>query len=199
MNVISAGRRRLPTALAVAVATALVTASAAAAHARISPAVSLANELQLYSLAVPTEKENATTASIVLTLPQGFSIDSFVPSPGWKRQVQQKGSGEDAVVQKVTWTGGRVPAGEDSFFQFLAQPSSNKTYTFDVRQTYSDGSVVDWSGPASSDAPAPTIKVESSLGGGTSTLAIVALVLGAVGIVLGAVALFAGGGKRQLA
>jgi len=29
-----------------------------------------------------------------------------VPSPGWKRDVQQTGSGEDAVVTKVTWDGG---------------------------------------------------------------------------------------------
>ena len=46
-----------------------------------------------------------------------------------------------------------------------AQPSSAKTYTFGVRQTYSDGSVVDWSGPESSDTPAPTIEASSSLGG----------------------------------
>ena len=47
----------------------------------MSPSVSLANELQLYSLAIPTEKANAYTTKIVLTLPKGFSIDSFVPEP----------------------------------------------------------------------------------------------------------------------
>ena len=50
-----------------------------------------------------------TTTKIELTPPSGFAIDSFVPAPGWKRTVQQTGSGEDAVIQKVTWTGGRRP------------------------------------------------------------------------------------------
>ena len=54
-------------------------------------------ELQLYSLAVPTEKGGATTTKIVLTVPKGFAIDSFVPSPGWHRVLQQTGSGDNAV------------------------------------------------------------------------------------------------------
>jgi uncharacterized protein YcnI len=181
---------------------ALVVASAASAHARISPAISLSNELQLYSLAVPTEKEGATTTKIVLNVPQGFSIDSFAPSPGWHRVLQSTGSGEEAVIQKVTWTGGSTPTGEDSLFQFLAQPSKSQKYTFTVQQTYSDGSLVDWSGSESSEDPAPTIEAKSSLGGGgTSTLTIIALVLGAVGVLLGVVALLtrAGGGTRPMA
>jgi len=118
--------------------------------------------------------------------------------PGWKRTLQQTGSGENAVITKVTWTGGKVPTGEDSIFSFLAQPAGAKTYTFGVRQTYSDGSVVDWNGPESSDDPAPTIEAKSSVGGGTSTLTIVALVLGALGTVIAVVALFSGG-RRELA
>lgn len=180
---------------------ALVVPTAAFAHARVSPPVSLAKQLQLYSLAVPTEKDNATTTKIVLTVPTGFSIDSFVPSPGWHRVLQQTGSGESAVIQKVTWTGGAVPTEEDSLFQFLAEPSSSGTYTFQVQQTYSDGSIVNWAGSESSDAPAPTIEAKSSLGGGgTPVAAIIAIVLGALGIVLAAAALLIrGGGKRELA
>ena len=208
MNVLSGGLspslgRRLPTVLAAGVIVALATASSAFAHARVSPPVSVANELQLYSLAVPTEKENATTTKIVLTVPSGFSIDSFVPSPGWHRVVQSSGSGEEAVVQKVTWTGGSTPTEEDSLFQFLAEASKSGTFTFGVQQTYSDGSIVDWNGTESSDNPSPTISVKSSLGGSsTSTLTVIALVVGAVGVVLGGIALFTrggGGGGRQLA
>jgi uncharacterized protein YcnI len=184
---------------AVAVA-ALVAAATAAAHARISPPVALAKETQLFSLDVPTEKEGATTTKIVLTCPSGFSIDSFVDSPGWKRQVQSTGSGDSAVIQSVTWTGGKVPTEEISHFAFLAQPASSKTYTFSVEQTYSDGSIVNWSGPESSDDPSPTIEAKDSLGGGgSSTLAIIALVVGAVGVVLGGIALASRGGGRQLA
>jgi uncharacterized protein YcnI len=187
-------------ALVAATAAALAAAASAYAHAHISPPVALAKAGQLFSLDVPTEKEGQTTTKIVLTLPQGFSIDSFVDAPGWTRQVQSTGSGEDTVVQKVTWTGGHVPTDEISHFAFLASADSDKTYTFGVEQTYSDGSIVDWNGPESSDTPAPTVEAKSSLGGGggTSTLAIIALVVGIVGVILGGVALVAKGG-RQLA
>jgi uncharacterized protein YcnI len=175
---------------------ALVVAGSAFAHAEVSPPVALGKSLQLFTLAVPTEEENSTTTTIELTLPAGFAIDSFAPSPGWKRTVQQTGQGENAVIQKVTWSGGQVPTGEDSVFQFLATPTSSKTYTFAVRQTYANGKVVDWTGPESSDTPAPTVEAKDSLGGGSSSLAIVALVLGAVGVVIGLVALLAG--RRSL-
>ncbi len=201
VNVNPTGPRRLQVALACAVSTALVAAGAASAHARISPPVSLSNTLQLYSLAVPTEKAApATTTKIVLTVPSGFSIDSFVPSPGWHRVLQQSGTGDSAVIQKVTWSGGHTPSGEDSLFQFLGQPAANGTYAFQVEQTYSDGSIVDWSGSESSANPAPTIAAKSSLGGGgTPLLTIIALVVGAVAVIIAAFALLAGGGgKRQL-
>lgn len=186
-------------ALAGTGAAALVLASGALAHAEMSPSVALAKATQLYTLAVPTEEENATTTMIEFTPPSGFSIDSFVPAPGWKRTVQQTGSGEDTVIQKVTWTGGKVPTEEDAAFQFLATPASSKTYSFDVRQTYSNGKVVDWAGPESSDTPAPTIDAKSSIGGSSSTLSIVALIVGGVALVLAVVALVARRGGRALA
>ena len=113
--------------------------------------------------------------------------------------LQQTGSGDNAVIQKVTWTGGRVPTGEDSLFQFLATPSASRTYTFTVRQTYSDGSIVNWSGAESSDAPAPSIEAKSSLGGGggTSVLTIVALIVGVLGLLAGTLALLSGGRGSQ--
>jgi uncharacterized protein YcnI len=192
-------RARALTGAAV-VAVGLTVVSSAWAHAEISPPVTKSKTLQLFTLAVPTEKEGLTTTKIELTPPSGFGIDSFVSETGWKRQLQQTGSGENAVIQKVTWTGGSVPTGEDSIFQFLASPDSSKTYTFAVRQTYSDGSVVDWSGPESSDTPAPRIEAKSWLGGGgSSTLSIIALVVGGIGVLLGAVALATRGGTRPVA
>ena len=87
---------RLVLTVSTVAALALVAPAAASAHARVSPAVSVKGELQLYSLAVPTEKENATTSKIVMTVPSGFGIDSFVPPPpGWTQHVSQTGSGEE--------------------------------------------------------------------------------------------------------
>ena len=178
---------------------ALAFAGSAFAHAEISPPVTVTKAGQLFTLAVPTEKENLSTTQVDLTPPTGFSIDSFVPSPGWSRKVQQTGSGEETQIQSVTWTGGKIPTEEDAVFQFLATAESSKTYTFKVRQTYSDGSVVDWSGPESSDTPAPTIEAKTSLGGGSSnTLSIIALVVGVVALVLAGAALLARSGRRSL-
>jgi uncharacterized protein YcnI len=169
---------------------ALALAGSAFAHAEVSPAVALVKSGQLFTLAVPTEKKNVTTTKVELTAPDGFDIDSFVAAPGWKR------TGENPI----TWTGGHVPTDEDALFQFVASADSAKTYSFGVRQTYSDGSVVDWSGPESSDTPAPRVEVKASLGGGGgSTLAIVALVVGVLALVVAVVGLIGGGGRRTVA
>ncbi len=172
-------------------------ASTAWAHAAISPPTAETSVLQQFTLAVPTEEEGATTTEIQLTVPDGVAIDSFEAAPGWTRTVKATGSGEDAVINQVTWTGGSVPTDEDSVFHFQAAlTGGSATYTFGVRQTYSDGTVVEWTGPEDSDTPSPTIKGVSSLGGSSNTLAIVAVVLGAVGILLGGIALFSG--RRSL-
>jgi uncharacterized protein YcnI len=185
-------------AAVVAALVALAVPAAAAAHATVSPVVAEKGHLQLFTLAVPTEKEGAVTTKVELTPPDGFGIDSFVPAAGWSRTVQQSGSGEEATVTKVTWSGGKIPTGEDATFSFLAEPSSSGTYAFQVRQTYSDGSVVDWNGPESSDSPSPTIDVRSSLGGGggSSTLDVVAIVLAGIAIGIGVLALVVRGGRE---
>ena len=75
-------RLRLPLAVAAVAALAAVAAGSAFAHAQISPPVALAKAGQVFTLAVPTEKEDATHGKVVLTVPDGFSIDSFVAAPG---------------------------------------------------------------------------------------------------------------------
>ncbi len=199
MDTVSARLRRLVCATLAATAGALVLSSVAMAHAVVSPPVAQSKELQVFTLSVPTEKEDATTTRVELTLPSGFAIDSLAPPPApWKQQVQSTGSGENTVIQKVTWSGGNTASEQDSVFQFNASTDSSRTYTFRVRQTYSDGSVVDWTGPEGSDTPAPTVKAVSDLGSGgsrTSTLSIVALVVGGMGVVLGIAALLYRGGR----
>lgn len=193
-------RTGLPTLAGAVLATLAVTGSAWA-HAEVSPRVALAKEGQVFTLAVPTEKEDATTTQIELVPPDGFTIDAFAPAPGWKREVQQSGSGEEAVIQKVTWSGGKVPTGEAAVFQFLGSTDASKDYEFNVRQTYSDGSVVDWSGPEDSDTPAPVIEAKSSLGGGggNSTLDVLAVVLASLALVVAGITLFTRGGSRPVA
>ena len=136
-----------------------ILAAGAQAHAIVSPPVAKSGRLQQFTLSVPTEKDKVVTNKVEIDLPTGFS-------PGWKRTVASTGTGDKAVVQKVTWSGGKVPTEEDSVFRFNASVDKAKTYKFHVIQTYSDGSIADWSGPESSDTPAPTIEALSSFGGG---------------------------------
>jgi uncharacterized protein YcnI len=191
--------RRWTISLGIVGAAAAIAATVASAHAIMSPAVAEANALQQFTLSVPTEESNAITTKIELTVPSSFAIDSFEPAPApWKMATQTTGTGENAVVQKVTWTGGNTPTGLDSVFRFNASIPKSGTVLFNVRQTYSNGKVVDWSGPESSDTPAPRIEALSSFGGGgTSIVSIVALVLGAAALLLAGVGLF--GGRRQIA
>src|SRR4051812_23839215 len=189
--------------LAGALAALAITAPSALAHAVVSPPVAKAGALQQFTLAVPTEKEGATTTKIELDVPSGFAIDSYAPSPGWKRKVAATGSGEEAVVHKVTWSGGKVPTEEDAVFHFNADTTKTQTYKFTIQQTYSDGSVVSWSGPESSDTPAPTVESLSSFGGGgdgggNSTLDVIALVAAGLALVLAAVGLAPRPGGRPL-
>jgi uncharacterized protein YcnI len=181
-------------------AAALTATSAAFAHAHVSPPVGLAGATQAFTLSVPTEKATATTTKIELTPGTGFSIGSIAPAPGWKIDIAKTGKSDEAVVNKVTWSGGSIPLGQAAFLQFLGSSKNAGTFTFTVKQTYSDGSVVDWSGPESSDLPAPRLELKSSLGGGgISILEIVALALAAVALVVAVAGLVTGRGGRALA
>jgi len=84
-------------------------------------------------------------------------------------------------------------------FQFVASANAAKTYTFVVRQTYSNGKVVDWSGPESSDTPAPSVKAVSSLGAASSgsTWGIAALIVAIVALLVALAGLT--GGRRAIA
>ena len=184
-------------AAAVAAATALVVTAAASAHAKVSPPIVKAKDGQVFTLAVPNEKDNAKTTKVEMTPPVNVAIDSFARTPGWKLDVKKSGSGEEAVVEKVTWTGGSVGPNEYAQFQFLASAQKTGTQAFKVRQTYSDGSVVDWTGSESSDTPAPSVDAVSSFGGGGghALLSIVALVAAAIALALSSMTLLLRGGR----
>ena len=137
-----------------------------------------------------------------MTVPSGFGIDSFVPpSAGWTQQLQQTGSGDSAVITKVTWTGGKTPTGEDSLFQFLAQPrvSEDVHLRGRSRPTRTGRSST---GPARSPRTRPhrRSRPQASVGGGgSSTLTIIALVVGVLGLLAGGLALLGGSRGRSLA
>jgi uncharacterized protein YcnI len=192
-------RARRAAVAALTAAAALAFAAPASGHAVVSPPVVESGALQVFTLSVPTEREDRTTTAIELTVPKGFAIDSFAPVRGWKRTVSSTGSGEAAVVNRVTWTGGSVPTEEDAVFQFNATATAARTYTFKVRQTYNDDTVVDWAGDEGSDTPAPLVEARDQLGGsGNQTIAIVALIAATLGILLALLAILGTRGDRPI-
>lgn len=180
--------RHAVVAAATAVAS-LAFAASAFAHADLSPAVAKTKAGQEFTLTVPTEKEGVTTTTIELTAPDGLSIFLFEDSPGWKREDTTQGSGEAKVIKQVTWSGGHVPTEHLAVFRFVGSLDSAKSYAVRVRQTYSNGEVVDWAGPEGSDTAAPVVEGVSSFGGSSSPLTIVALIVGGTGVLLGIVGL----------
>src|SRR5215204_1931970 len=74
-------------------ALALVLASAAEAHSSISLPVAKAKTLQQFTLEVQAEKENARTTRVDVAFPDGFNVETFPATPGWKREAQRVQAG----------------------------------------------------------------------------------------------------------
>lgn len=185
--------------LATTIAMTGLMAAQASAHAHVSPSVVQKGHSETFTVVVPTEG-TALTSSVEVTVPDGFQIGSFEAAAGWKRSVVATGDGDEAVVSKVTWTGGKVPEGEAAYLRFQGEAAKSGDFAFKVRQTYSDGKVVDWSGPESADEPAAVVSVLDSLGGGgegggSSTTAAIALIVGLLALLLGLVGVARRGGR----
>jgi len=191
--------RRIVVGVSVAAAAFAVSPSAFA-HSSINPAVAKAKTLQPFTLELQAEEETARTTRVEVTFPDGFNVETFAASLGWKRAAVTEEGGDEQRVLRVVWTGGETSPRDDPLFHFTGTIESAKSYGVNVRQIYSDGSVENWSGPEGSETPAAFVEGVSSLGGGgSSTLDIVALAVAAVALLIAVVALVARGGGRPLA
>jgi uncharacterized protein YcnI len=178
---------------------ALALAPSAFAHAELFPNEIPSGDGYLLSLAVPNEKDNASTTQIQVTMPADFDLEHVAPVPGWTASVagQHLVNGEMGGGSSITWKG-KLDGTQLAVLPFSGVPKKAEEYAFTVRQTYSDGSVVVWSGPETSDTPAARITATaaaSSSGGGSDsskTIAIIALVVGGLGLLVGGAGLVAG-------
>jgi uncharacterized protein YcnI len=195
--------KRIPMRRASAYAGVLVAALALApsafAHAELFPNEIPSGDGYLLSLAVPNEKDNASTTQIQITMPADFDLEHVAPVPGWTASVagQHMVNGEMGGGNSITWKG-KLTGTQLAVLPFTGVPKKAQEYAFTVRQTYSDGSVVVWSGDESSDSPAAHVvaTAEASTSGGGSdsskTIAIVALIVGGLGLLVGGAGLVSG-------
>jgi uncharacterized protein YcnI len=179
---------------------ALALTPGAFAHAELFPKQIPSGDGYLLSLAVPNEKANASTTQIQITMPADFDLEHGAPVPGWTVAVagQHTVNGQLSGGDSITWKG-KLSGTQLAVLPFSGVPKKVKAYAFTVRQTYSDGSVVVWSGAETSDTPAARIEAtaaasSASSGGSGSgkTIAIIALVVGGLGLLVGGAGLVSG-------
>jgi uncharacterized protein YcnI len=191
---------RRASAFAGVLVAALALAPSAFAHAELFPNEIPTGDGYLLNLAVPNEKDNASTTQIQITMPADFDLEHVASVPGWTATVagQHMENGEMGGGNSITWKG-KLEGTQLAVLPFTGVPKTAKEYAFTVRQTYSDGSVVLWNGDESSDTPAAhvTAAAEASASGGggsdsSKTIAIIALVVGGLGLLIGGAGLVAG-------
>ena len=214
--------------LITALAAALVCTPTASAHVTLNPGEWEAGGFARFAVRVPTERDDASTTKVTIRFPQQILSASFQPIEGWDRTVKMArldepidDEGEQITerIDTVTWSGGRIRPGEfQEFgvsFQVPEEPPGTEL-AFPALQTYSDGEIVRWIGPADADQPAPTVAVTqpgsdgeaaanpaatpaqdgggaqpaADEGSGSDTLSIIALIAGLAGLAAGLLALF---------
>ena len=124
-------------------------APAAASHSIVLPFSSRPADLQLYTVVVPTEADSPTT-EVALKVPEGIDFLLIKGSPGWKVKTERRNDRIDVI----RWTGSAPP---DSFAEFgliARNPILEGDLPWRITQTYGNGEVVRWIGPAGSEFPA---------------------------------------------
>jgi uncharacterized protein YcnI len=151
-----------------------IAAPAAQAHVTLNPKSVTANSFGRLDVRVPNERDDASTKSVVLYFPSGFYSASYKRVWGWTAKVSMRKlatpipSADGDIteeVAKITWKATTksdwiAPGSFEEFGLSMRIPNKpNSSLFFPARQTYSGGEVVNWSGAAGSETPAPAINV----------------------------------------
>jgi uncharacterized protein YcnI len=151
-----------------------IAAPVAQAHVSLNPKAVTANSFGRLDVRVPNERDDASTKSLVLYFPSGFYSASYKRVWGWTAKVSMRKlatpipSADGDIteeVAKITWRATTksnwiAPGSFEEFGLSMRIPNKpNATLTFPARQSYSGGEVVNWSGAAGSESPAPTVNV----------------------------------------
>ncbi len=144
-----------------AVALVLLMASVAQAHAVVYPQQARADSYEKFALRVPSEKD-VPTVKVRVEIPGGFAISRVQPMTGWTYAFEKDSAGK---VTAIVWSGGEI--GPTEFQEFVFQGKTAKDpgkYAFRAIQTYKDGSVAEWTGPADAKTPASQVELVAAAG-----------------------------------
>ena len=134
----------------------LALAPAAMAHVEPSPEKVPANSVSKITLSAEGE-ESVPAVKLTVQMPAGVTDVVAHPTKGWKQSVNGR---------IVTWSGGKIPNGEEGRFAFTARMPNTpgQVLVFPALVTYQDGKVVHWIGAESSDTPAPRVTLTAAAG-----------------------------------
>ena len=217
---------RLGATTLVALALAVLPVTNAFAHVRVVPEQTTAGGWTVLTFRVPNESETAATSQVSVDLPTGTPLLSVStkPLPGWTATVETAplpepvdyfGTELTEAPSRVVWTaqpGAEIADGQFQEFEVSAGPlpDAGTRLVLPAHQTYTDGTVVDWTDVAEEGAeepahPAPELTtteaeqpddavveqaaVATAATPTTSQTDTVARVLGGIGLALGAAAL----------
>jgi uncharacterized protein YcnI len=167
-------KRFIAIAAVAALALSFAIPAVADAHVTVNPRSVAANSFARLDVRVPNERDSASTTSVAVSFPEGFTSVSWKPVWGWKVKVTtvklatpiKTDDGEiTARVGRITWTATskRFAIAPGSFEEFgLSTRIPNvpgASLRFPARQTYGNGEVVRWTGAPGSDTPAPVVAV----------------------------------------
>jgi uncharacterized protein YcnI len=169
---------RLTRIAAVAAIGVVALAPMAAAHVTVNPGEAPKGGFTTLAFRVPNERDDATTTSVEVNMPEDSPIRSVrvKPTPGWEYEIEMRtldeplvnDEGEETteVVGKITWTGGEIGTTEYQEFEVSAGPLPEDVdqISFPAIQTYSSGEVVRWidevvEGEEEPERPVPTLKL----------------------------------------
>jgi uncharacterized protein YcnI len=136
-----------------AAAAALAVPATAIAHVVVTPGEVEADSFAMFTLRVPTE-ENVPTTRVELLVPDGVTVYSMQPTPGWRIAFQRSSGRITSIVVK-----GKLPPERFQQFYFMAgTPKEEGTITWKAIQTYRNGKVVRWTGePGDEEASTTTV------------------------------------------
>lgn len=186
-------------------------ASMASAHVTVQPKQTTQGAYEVFTVRVPSEKENVSTTSVKVKVPDGVAVSRVEPKPGWKYELEQ--AADTKAITSITWTaeGSGLAQTEFTDFRMSGKVADDATQLqWKAYQTYSDKSVVEWVEAEGGDHPAsvttvaagtgegdghgaPASDAQAAAGGesGSGTKENVTLGLAIAAVVLGALALLA--------
>ncbi|MFD9003397.1 YcnI family protein [Streptomyces sp. NPDC059582] len=173
--------RRAGLGTLLAAAGVLAAAGAASAHVTVHPESYAKGATDgVLTFRVPNEDDAASTTKVQVFLPTDHPVLGVLVSPhdGWtakvtttklKTPVKTDDGTITEAVSEITWTGGKIGAGqfEDFDVAFGELPEDTDELAFKTLQTYSDGNVVRWieeerPGADEPENPAPVLELTAS-------------------------------------